>query len=432
MKTIFKVFFGSALLLVIAFVFNNCVEDEYDEPEPFVYEVDFEANTSIADLKALYDGDTTLISDSIIIKGTVISTDKNGNFYKELVIQDSSGGISISIDRSPIYNDYPYGTAVYVKCAGLYLGEYGGVVQLGSLYEDNGIWQFGRMQGWEYIQEHLYRDDRGEPVTPQTITIPGINTSLVNTLVKFENVQFTEQNLGLPFADAVNNLDKNRDIEDCDKNSVSIRTSGYANFAADTVPSGKGTLIAVLGSYNNEYQLKLNSLDDVDMDGERCIDPNVLSQDFATGFDDWIEVSVEGDQVWEIASSFGNPAPCATISGYDDGNYANEDWLISPAFNANEHETLLLSFETACNYIGSDLEIYISTDYSGSGNPNNANWTQLSAELSSGSWNWKPSGDIDISSYNGANVYVGFKYTSSTSTGKTWEIDNIKVTNPDL
>lgn len=432
MKTLFKTFLGLFLLATVSILVNSCVKDEFDEPEPYVYKVDFEANTSLAELKALYDGDTTLIGDSVIVKGTVISSDEFGNFYKELIIQDSTGGLSISLDRSSLYNDYPVGSTVYIKCGGLYLGEYGGVVQLGSLYEDNGVWRFGRMQGWEYIQQHLYRDDRGEPISPKKISITEINTGLINTLVKFENVQFNETNLGLTYADAANNIDKNRDIEDCDKNTVALRTSGYARFAADTIPEGNGTLIAILSSYNGDYQLKIRTSDDVNFTGERCVDPNLLNQEFTSGFGDWTTTSITGDQVWEISTQFGNPAPSAVISGYDNGNYENEDWLISPAFNADEHENLLLSFETASNYSGSDLEILISTDYSGSGNPNDATWTALSGNLSSGNFSWVNSGDIDISDYNGENVYLGFKYTSTTSTGKTWEIDNIAIWNPDL
>lgn len=430
MKTILKTTLILSFSIVATLFISSCVEDKYDEPDPTLFTAG-SANTTIADLKALYDGDTTLIADSITIRGNVISTDKFGNFYKELIIQDSTGGISISLDLASIYNDYPLGSDVLVECGGLYLGEYGGVTQLGSLYEDNGIWKFGRLQGLAQIQQRLHRDDRAEPIEPKIITIPERSSALINTLIQIENVEFTDQNLGFTYADGQNNVDKNRDIQDCDKNTSIIRTSGYARFANDTVPEGNGTIIAVLGAYNGDYQLKIRDTDDVDMTGERCIDPNLVSQDFSAGFGDWETVSVIGDQAWYI-DTYGNPAPCATMKGYDGSNQnENEDWLISPAFNSNEHESLILNFESASGYSGNDIEVLISTDYDGGGNPGGANWTALTATLSN-SWTWISSGDIDISNYKGDEVYVAFKYTSTSSSGKTWEIDNIAIFNPEL
>lgn len=432
MKTFSNIFTILTIGILITMGFTQCVKQDFDEPEPYVYRVDLPVNMSIAELKQLYDGDTTLIPDSIIIRGTVVSSDKNGNFYKELVIQDSTGGISISIDRSDLYNDYPFGEFVYVKCGGLYLGEYGEVIQIGSLYEDNGIMQFGRMQGWEFIQQHLLRDDRGEAIIPDTIELSDFSQARINTLVAIKGIQFTNQNLGETFADGLNNIDKNRDIENCEGTTRILRTSGYASFASDTVPSGNGTIVAVLGSYNGDYQLKINGLDCIDFNGARCPEP-LIEQTFAEGFNDWTTFSVIGDnQVWEISSSYGNPAPCAVMSGYDGQNFQNEDWLISPEFDGTAMTSIFMSFVTASNYSGSNLEVLISTDYNGTGNPNDATWTNITATLSNGSFAWVASGDIDITSYKNATMYVAFKYISSNSNGKTWEIDNIEIWDPTL
>jgi hypothetical protein len=104
----------------------------------------------------------------------------------------------------------------------------------------------------------------------------------------------------------------------------------------------------------------------------------------------------------------------------------NEDWLISPPMNFDLYEGEMLEFWTATNYDGPTLEIKVSNEYSG-GDPNSAEWDDLSATLSTGSWEWTSSGQIDLSAYTGI-VYVAFKYTSTTSGAATWEVEDVLVT----
>ena len=45
---------------------------------------------------------------------------------------------------------------------------------------------------------------------------------------------------------------------DCNGNTVSVRTSGYANFADDTLPSGNGSIVGIFTIYNSEKQFEVN------------------------------------------------------------------------------------------------------------------------------------------------------------------------------
>ncbi|HMU14081.1 MAG TPA: choice-of-anchor J domain-containing protein, partial [Flavobacteriales bacterium] len=53
---------------------------------------------------------------------------------------------------------------------------------------------------------------------------------------------------------------------------------------------------------------------------------------------------------------------------------------------------------------------------------------RLAPVLSPGSWTWTPSGALDLSAYLSNNTRIAFKYTGSASDGKTWELDDIKIT----
>jgi hypothetical protein len=117
------------------------------------------------------------------------------------------------------------------------------------------------------------------------------------------------------------------------------------------------------------------------------------------------------------------------MSGYASGNNANEDWLISPGISLSGLTSATLTFDTATKFSGNPLEVLISSDYSGTGNPASATWTPFTATLSpsSGSYIWTNSGKINISTYAGKKIYIAFKYTSTTSASATWEVDNVKV-----
>lgn len=148
----------------------------------------------------------------------------------------------------------------------------------------------------------------------------------------------------------------------------------------------------------------------------------ILVQDFSSGFGDWETVSVIGEQQWIISSNGGpDNSPCAQINGYSGGNNANEAWLISPAIS---EKSIIFSFDNAYNFAGDALELFVSTDYDG--DVAEATWSKAVFTLSTGSYNWVNSGDISYT-HEGEKVHIAFKYTSTTSDGSLWRVDNILV-----
>jgi hypothetical protein len=146
--------------------------------------------------------------------------------------------------------------------------------------------------------------------------------------------------------------------------------------------------------------------------------------------DGWVGYNVLGDQIWVIDSIHGylGSNACAKMSGFLGTNFDNEDWLISPALDFNQSTNEVLTFMNAYNYTGTPIEVKISNDYDGEGNPNTFTWTNLTATLSPGGWAYVSSGDIDVSAISGTDVCIAFKYTSTSSASQTWELDDIQVT----
>ena len=162
--------------------FQPVFTGKYPAPEPERYwsDEDFDKITSIADLVSGYTIGQPKVLGSTVIKGTVSTTDRPGNFYKSFYIQDETGGIEIKVGKNGLYNDYLLGQTVYVDCEDLTLGMYGyksgnyggmGMAQLG-FSDPSGSYETSYMEIPLLIDAHVLRGNSSElhPVTPAVIT----------------------------------------------------------------------------------------------------------------------------------------------------------------------------------------------------------------------------------------------------------------------
>ena len=153
----------------------------------------------------------------------------------------------------------------------------------------------------------------------------------------------------------------------------------------------------------------------------------LLNEPFDSSLGVMTGYNVLGEKVWEH-SNYGG-VDFAKMSGFAGGAQDNEDWLISPALDFTDLEKANLSFRSAYSYDGDPLQLLVSNDYDGTGNPNDFNWTDLTNKFdwSAGNFEWTESGAFDMLSYGSSSVYIAFKYTSNTSGATTWEIDYVRV-----
>ncbi len=176
------------------------------------------------------------------------------------------------------------------------------------------------------------------------------------------------------------------------------------------------------------------------------VDPNNLVYGFdnCTGTaaisDGWTQYSVVGAQVWACTGFGRDPnAPTGTtafpnavqINGYASStNNINEDWLISPALNMAGFNYPLFSFWSRTAFNGTKLKLRVSTNYSGTGNPALATWTDIDAPFPNpASDTWTQTKNVDLSAYKRAGVYLAFVYYSTTEDGARWTLDDINLLN---
>ncbi|HXH18077.1 MAG TPA: DUF5689 domain-containing protein, partial [Chitinophagales bacterium] len=186
-------------------------------------------------------------------------------------IQDATAGISIRIDQTDLYADYPVGRRVFVKCKNLWLGDYFNLVQLGGSLDDSdpqnpGVGTIPAALVSSYILKGKYNI----PVTPLVLTIDQFDNIYQNMLIRLNGVEFASSELGKTFADAVNQLSENRILLDCNYAQVILRSSGFASFADDTLPAGNGMITAIFSSFGDDFQLLIRNVTDIQFTNARC------------------------------------------------------------------------------------------------------------------------------------------------------------------
>jgi DNA/RNA endonuclease YhcR with UshA esterase domain len=254
---------------------SSCIKDKFDTPPINGEDPALTVTTTIAELKQLFEGVPVEITDDLIIAGVVSADDESGNFYKNLIIEDASGGILVRIDRADAYVNFPVGRRIFIKCKGLWLGDYNNLIQLGGTLAPDPVNPGVNGIADALIDQFLFPGQYNLTVTPTLSTIAELSNEQTNNifqsrLIKLENVEFDNASKGQSFADAVNLQSKNLTVTDCDGNEIIVRTSGYSSFASLLASEKNGTLMAVFSIFGSTPQLLIRDENDVMMENDRC------------------------------------------------------------------------------------------------------------------------------------------------------------------
>jgi len=461
------------LVLIISISFFSCVEDgDFTIPENLGNQqnvmitklLDSIANNqielkTISQVKDLYtSGENPFhITNNLVIKGYVISSDKEGNYFREFYIQDRSenptAGIKISLNLNDIYNKYNKGREIYIRLKNSYIGETNsgdGVIALGGkvkLTDTREIESISQNQA----KHHIFRSSTTKTIIPKAINISNLdNYENISTFVKINNAFFSADVNGKSYTDPKEDFDTKRKIDVCQGLGVVstfIETSAFASFANNNLPEGGGFINGVISrDFNGDFTvLILNTTDDVVMDKTRCTPAKIedfktilLYEDFEStsgtpNIKGWTNYRQEGTRLWKLYFDEDVNSRAVTIGSYSSRNDSTISWLISNAINLDTTSEEYLSFKTSTSFAdGSSLEVLISTNWDGTeGNITNATWIKLPAKIASNNSNFKEffsSSFINLSNYRGT-AHIAFKYVGSGDSDfdGSYELDNIII-----
>ena len=224
---------------------------------------------SLARLKSFYvDGGVTLTTDAVV-RGVVTANDVADNFYKKIVIQDSTGAVAIALGQYDLHNYYPLGAAVSVRIRGLRLGMADNMLHLGLAPESGSSEEIAEIATVALMNKYLFDVRKGVGLQPVVRKISELTTMDIGRLVKVEGLvadlsvwrRWAQSEKYSPsgYARAV-------DIAamDSEWKTIYIYTSGYAQFADQLVPESRFSVTGiVLKKNNSEFRIQMRSLDDV-------------------------------------------------------------------------------------------------------------------------------------------------------------------------
>lgn len=258
------------LLIASLLLFCSC-RQQYPEPvstiadqEPLVYR-------TIAELKTMMGNGNYEIRANLLITGIVIADDRSGNFYKQVIIDDGSAALPVLIDAYNLFNDYPLGRKISIRCKGLSADLYNKLPQLGFRLDPNGSLT---PIPWLLLDLHIQKGSCGHSIDPIRVSLAEAATTkqeLLNRLIRLSGVQIRDT-AGRPsyaldpdIASATNIV-----LSDCEGHTITMRNSGYCGFRSALLPAGNGSVTAIYSVYGNTPQLIIRDTADLDCIHPRC------------------------------------------------------------------------------------------------------------------------------------------------------------------
>ena len=434
-----------ALPLLASLALFAC-EKDYDAP--LLTEPEYtgpEANITIKDLRAQTSAATqdapVVLTQEQVLKAVVTANDESGNIFKKIYLEDETGAIEMEVDQGSVYNYYPVGQTVYIDLKGLSISVFGDEQQLG--HPEGYLYR----TPWEEFEKHVIRDGWANPENAKPLELDDI--SVINAdpetykfkLVTLKGVTF--QNGGTAIFAPEGSTGHEETITDAHGNTLAVRTSGYANFAANKLPKGKGNLTGILGRFRGNWQFTIRTAEDIKdfvevpeeggQGGETQpgVTETIFEETFATGVGTFTienkEMASALTFVWKH-DNFKNPGYMKASAFKDSVSYASDSWLISPEIDLTAANAATLTFDHAINkgdvaHVKTNHLVNVSKD-------NGQTWTTLSGVSypAGNSWEFSGSGDVNLSAYVGSKIKIAFQYKSSDGVSDTWEVKNVKVT----
>ncbi len=263
--------------IISIFSLSSCIKQTYDNPGDLSnVDPNLNVNVNIKDLSFLVLGtnNSFVLGDSII-SGIVTADDRTGNFYKQIVIQDSTGGITIGIANTYLYSNYPIGRKVYIKLKNLTLVCYKGTPEI--VYSLNSS---GTVNGIPPTLQDSFIVKASYPhtVTPQSVRMSDLIAQgplYINKLITIVDGEIDSSFLNQPYAKPSSvAISTSVPLDGCvggtKTGQITLYNSGYASFFNAMLPSGYGSITGIFNVYGSTNQFMIRDTSDVRLNQTRC------------------------------------------------------------------------------------------------------------------------------------------------------------------
>jgi len=453
-------------LLGMLLSITSCVEDDdFDTPDFTQTPPEIEGTIVGLDvLEGILDqnegGPFTFEGTDNVVEAYVVSNDESGNFFRELIVQDSpenpSYGVAVQVDVNPLFTKFDFGRKVYIKLDGLSIGQREGNEPRLGIASGEDIERIPEA----FVDETILRDTLVADIIPVQKSLSDLQFSDVNTYVELTDVQFANiyfnEDSAVTYASEVGDqFDGERILRSCvGLNDLILSTSTFADFKGLRLPSGSGSLKGILSRdfFGEFFTIYVNSPEDVELNNDRCIacgpvsslaanefisvdfeDQNINSPINIAGWTNYIEA---GTEAWEAFVDNGTNQSLgisARVGSFRSQDNRTISWLISPEIPTESNLITTIEFKTSTSFIDqSSLQILYSENWNGTeADITQADWVSLeSFQIADGEIpfsDWLESGVFNVSCLK--NGHLAFKYTGSGDPNEdgTYELDDIFI-----
>ncbi|WP_372944401.1 DUF5689 domain-containing protein [Muriicola sp.] len=260
-------------ILFFLFLMGCLRQDDLSAPEMYCVD-ELSPNISLMEVLDSFDGSTREIRNDWVVEAYVISSDKSGNFYNTLHLQDRPAapqvGVQVELELRNSHLFYPVGQKVLLKLKGLFIGRSKGIFKLGNAYTSFGNVQVGRIPKHAIVDHVLKMCGPPHALIPTRLFVQDLIAQPSNTLVELKEMEFMLELKDSTYAQI--EVETVRTMQDCDDREIGLLNSGYSDFQKETLPTGKGSITAIYYPEGGKPQLMIRSPEDLDLRGERCED----------------------------------------------------------------------------------------------------------------------------------------------------------------
>lgn len=267
-------------LLAGTFTLASCMDGDWDVPEGIPYgnnELEAGTTVTIAELQNTYASTISSdnykqITEDLWLRCVINGNDYGDNLYKQISVQDETGGIIIGINGSDQGAFMPVGQKLLISLKGLYIGGYGNQAQLGGLYNGG----LGRMELSDWKKHvRLIMDGTSDALAFGTMKVDTIDFDASKTMaqqagrvVRLSGVTISRDGTPIIAPDdgsvsLVSNC-VNRTLSGGNAGSKCVlRTSTYAAFKGVAIPTTPVELYGIATIYRGTWQILARTQSDL-------------------------------------------------------------------------------------------------------------------------------------------------------------------------
>ena len=210
------------------------------------------------------------LSHSNYIECVVVANDEHNNIYKSLCVQDSTGGIVVLMDGVSLYQSYPVGSLLRIRLKNLFLTDYRKMVQIAASVDTSNGSLVATGIAVPLYSKYISVIKENYPILALSVSTKNLSDSLQGRLIRITGVEFAAIDTAQTYADKKNKIGASRTLKFCIGGTISLRTSGYADFAGVKLPPGNGEMVGIYSVFNTEKQILLRDTSDILFTQKRC------------------------------------------------------------------------------------------------------------------------------------------------------------------